>query len=174
MARYGETKPDLDPHNTKRLIGARIREARNAAGMTNTELEQLMTANGHNWRSGIASKVITGRHRKVLIEELVTLADIFDMPLGYFTQDLPAAGITSPKVDVEDVSKAEETGISHADKMPWRYGAPGHKARIYQLAERLGIDPAAVQRRLDAIALPALEQYVDELGQRLGEGASDE
>jgi len=62
------------------MVAARVRELRQKRDWTAQQLAEEMTNAGMPWNRGVVTKLENGRRDSVSIEELLTLAWVFDVP----------------------------------------------------------------------------------------------
>lgn len=100
------------------VVGARVRELRQARGWTQSDLAQRLTAVGEGMHQTTIAK-LEGGSRPTTVSELASLASVFSVPLAFFFDETDAtrerlelaalAGEISSLTD-----RQAELGVEHA------------------------------------------------------------
>ncbi len=148
-------------------IGARVRELRDAAGLSLKALAQRMTEAGHDWTWQTVNRVQGGLERRLLVAEVVSLARIFGVttddilmvPLAEVDRARPLPRTPRRRVGAfpEDLSPGLSK-LGQSERLPPFPPAPGQIERLEALAEELGVSRAEALRRAMEVGLRAYEK----------------
>ena len=95
--------PGVTPDPITRLIGRRVLERRKEMGMSQTALGERMTERGSPWSRTSVAKLETGKRSGITVQELLALAQVFDVPPPLLLAD-PKTGLPVPVTPDREVA----------------------------------------------------------------------